>query len=101
MNGNRDNNTNSIISVRVQTRASKNEISEIEQNGKIRIRLTSPPLNGKANIELVRFLGKVLGTAQSNLEIVRGERSRDKLISVSNIDQRMIRERLNESVRKK
>jgi uncharacterized protein (TIGR00251 family) len=91
----------SIISVRIHPRSRKNEILEIMSDGKVKIRLTAPPVGGKANKELIRFLGKVLETASSNLEIVSGLTSREKLISVSNMDSQYINQRLRKFINTK
>lgn len=74
------------LAIRVTPRASKNEITEILHDGTIKIRLTAPPVEGKANSELIRFLADVLDIAPSKLEIVAGETGRDKLVSVLDMD---------------
>ena len=71
--------------MRVQARARKNEISEILDDGTIKIRLIAPALEGKANHALIEFLSKVLHVKTSSIEIVGGLRSKDKLISITNV----------------
>jgi uncharacterized protein (TIGR00251 family) len=68
--------------VRVTPRASRNEIVEVLSDSTVKIRLTAPPVEGKANEELIKFLSEVLGVAKSKMEIVAGERGRDKLVSI-------------------
>ena len=92
---------NTIIRVRVQPRVKRNEIVEIREDGQVKIRLTAPPVDGAANHELIRFLGKILGTAPSNLKIVSGFSSRDKLVSISNLESKIIGERLKLFIEKK
>jgi uncharacterized protein (TIGR00251 family) len=77
------------LHVRVQAGARKNEISEILEDGTIKIRLTAPALEGKANHALIEFLAKVLHVKTTSIEIVAGLRSKDKLISITsvNVDQ--------------
>ena len=70
------------LTVRVTPRASRNEITEIMDNGTVKIRLTAPPVDGKANEALVGFLASVLGTNPSKIDIVAGVSSREKLITV-------------------
>lgn len=70
------------IAVRVTPRASRNEITEIMDNGTIKIRLTAPPVEGKANEALIDYLADILGTSPSKLEIVAGASGREKLITV-------------------
>lgn len=73
------------ISVRVTPRSSKNEISEIMDNGTIKVKITAAPVDGKANQALLEFLGKVLGIRASQLEVVAGQTGRDKLITITGL----------------
>lgn len=70
------------IAVRITPRASKNEIVEILNDGTIKIRLTAPPVEGKANAALLVFLAEVLDVNKSKLDIVAGLTGRDKLVTV-------------------
>lgn len=70
------------IAVRITPRASKNEIFEILNDGTIKIRLTAPPVEGKANAALISFLSEILGVNSSKLDIVAGFTGKDKLITV-------------------
>ena len=74
------------LAIRVTPRASRNEIVEIMSDGTVRIRLTAPPVEGKANQALVEFLANVLGVSSSRIEIVAGITGRDKLVSVLDLD---------------
>ena len=74
------------LSVRIQPRASKNEIIRREGGG-LKIRLTAPPVDGAANEALVRFLADTLRVSKSQVEIVSGHTSRDKIIKIKNISQ--------------
>ncbi len=73
------------LSVRIQPRASKNEVIRTEDGG-IKIRLTAPPVDGAANEALVKFLADLLGTSKSQIEIVSGHTSRDKVIRIAGMD---------------
>ena len=72
------------LSVRIQPRASKNEIVHAEGGG-LKIRLTAPPVDGAANEALIKFLSGELGVAKSSVEIVSGQTSRDKIIRIDGI----------------
>ncbi len=74
------------LAVRVTPRARKNEIVEVLNDGTVKIRLTAPPVNGKANEALLKFLAEVLDVPVSRLEVVAGATGRDKLISVVDMD---------------
>jgi uncharacterized protein (TIGR00251 family) len=70
------------LTVRVTPRARKDEIGGILADGTLRVRITAPPVEGKANEALVSFLAKVLGVRKSRIEIVAGEKGLDKIVSV-------------------
>ena len=72
------------LTVRIQPRASKNEAVRLE-NGGIKIRLTAPPVDGAANEALVKFLADRFGVAKSQVEIVTGHTSRDKIVQISGV----------------
>ena len=80
----------SALAIRVTPRASRNEIVEILSDGTIRIRLTAPPADGKANQALVQFLAEVLDIPVSRIEIVAGFTGRDKLVSILDMDAEMV-----------
>ena len=72
------------LSIRIQPRASKNEITRME-NGGLKIRLTAPPVDGAANAALIRFLADTLSVTRSQVDIVSGHTSRDKIVSISGV----------------
>jgi uncharacterized protein len=74
------------LAVRVTPRASRNEIVDILSDGTVKVHLTAPPLEGKANTALLKFLAKVLDVPLRQLEVVAGAGGRDKLISVIDMD---------------
>jgi len=70
------------IAVRVTPRASHNEIVEIQSDGTIKIHITAPAHEGKANEVLIAFLSDILGVPKSRIDIIAGASGRDKLITV-------------------
>ena len=70
-----------ILPVRIQPRSSKDEVVG-EYNGALKIRLTSPPVEGEANRRCIEFLAKRLKIGKSQIEIIKGGRSRDKMIKI-------------------
>lgn len=74
------------LSIRIQPRASKNEVVRLDGGG-LRIRLTAPPVDGAANEALVKFLSAVLSVAKSKIEIVSGHTSRDKIIRIHGVSE--------------
>ena len=81
------------LSVRVQPRASRNAILGWYQNV-LRVAVTAPPVEGEANQALTRLLARALGVASSGVNVVRGQRSRDKLVRVEGVSDSQLRARL-------
>lgn len=81
-----------IIPIRVVPRAKKNEIVGV--GGVLKVRIAAPPVRGKANEVLVEFLARALGVRKGQVEIVRGERARNKTIRVRGLSEREARQRL-------
>jgi len=79
--------------VRVVPRASKNEISG-RHGEAVKIRLTAPPVEGAANQALTDFLADVLGIRKSQIEILTGHASRDKIVCVIGLTPQEVEERL-------
>lgn len=82
------------LAVRVTPRASRNEITEIQSDGTVKVRLTAPPVEGEANKALITFMAEVLGVAPTKLDIVAGLSGKDKLISVLEMDKDEVHRRL-------
>ena len=62
----------------------------------VKVRLTAPPVEGRANEELIKFLSEVLGVAKSQMEIVAGEKGRDKLVSILDMDSEEVHKKILE-----
>jgi len=72
------------FTVYVQPRASRNELCGTIGN-ELKLRLTSPPVEGSANKMCTEFLAELLGIAKSRVRILRGEKSRHKTIKVFDV----------------
>ena len=72
-----------VIKLKISPNASKNEI--IKNDSEIKIKITAQPIENKANKALIEFLSKQLKIAKSNIEIVKGETSKEKTILFKNI----------------
>ena len=72
------------FSVRVQPRSSKNEICGIYGDA-IKIKLTSPPVEGEANEGLIKFLSDILKISKGQIEIISGHKSRTKSIKITGV----------------
>jgi uncharacterized protein len=72
------------FSVRLQPRASRNEIAGL-QGKSLKIRVTAPPVEGMANQALIELLSDSLGISRRNVCIVSGLTSRTKVVEVSEV----------------
>jgi uncharacterized protein (TIGR00251 family) len=82
-----------IFSVRVQPRASKDEIAG-EMGGALKVRLRAPAVEDRANEALVEFLAGLLKRPKSAVRILSGERSRRKRIEIHGVTRQQILELL-------
>lgn len=70
-----------LLAVRAQPRAKRTEVVG-ERDGTIVIRLQSPPVDGKANVALCRFVAERAGLPRSAVSVERGATGRDKLLRI-------------------
>ena len=82
------------LPVRVIPRASRNEVAEILSDQTVKIRLVSPPGEQETNRELIGYLSKILGVPESNMEIVAGNKGRDKLVSIIDVTSKEIHQKI-------
>jgi uncharacterized protein len=79
--------------VRVQPGASGEEIVG-ERAGSLVVRLTAPPVEGRANEALRKLIAKRVGVAKGRVTVVRGARTRDKVVRVEGIGEAELRRAL-------
>jgi uncharacterized protein (TIGR00251 family) len=92
--------TGSAIAVRVTTRMTRNEIIEILEDGTVKIRITSAPVDGKANDMLIDYLAKVLDVSPGKVQIIAGQTSKNKLISILELDTDEVNKRILRHINK-
>ena len=85
------------IIVQVQPNATQNKVVRFD-NGVWHLKIAAPPIRGKANQELSKFLSDTLGVARSNLKIVKGATSRRKVIVIQGQTQDQVRGQLDKLV---
>jgi uncharacterized protein (TIGR00251 family) len=69
-----------VITLRVQPRASRDEF--VPESGRLRVRITAPPVDGAANAHLLRFIAGRFRVAPSRAELVRGTSGREKTVRI-------------------
>lgn len=75
----------------IQPRSSKNEVTGV-YNDALKIRLTSPPVDGEANKACMIFFAKWLGISPSKISIVQGLSSKNKIIEVDGLTEKQFHE---------
>ncbi|MGA3164346.1 MAG: DUF167 domain-containing protein [Verrucomicrobiota bacterium] len=70
-----------LLSVKLQPRASANEINA-PLGSELRIKVTAPPVDAAANEALIQLLAEKLGCARGRVELLRGHRSRHKIVKL-------------------
>jgi uncharacterized protein (TIGR00251 family) len=79
------------LKVYLQPKSSKNEVVGPHRDG-LKVKVTAPPAEGKANESLIRLLGKELGISPPRIEIFKGHHSREKTLRISGtLDQELIK----------
>jgi len=78
------------IAVRVQPRARRDEVLGM-RDGVLVARVTAPALHGRANQALCTLIARRLGVGRAQVSILRGERSRDKLVRIAGADRTQLK----------
>jgi len=81
------------LSIKLQPRASANEIGEVLGN-ELRVKVMAPPVDSAANEALVRFLAEVLDCPRNCVELVRGKTSRHKTVRVRGVTAEVVAKRI-------
>lgn len=81
------------IAVKVIPRGKRNEIVSVEADT-LKVRLSAPPVEGRANEALIKFLAGLLNIPRANVEIVRGHTSRQKWLRVRGVSSHDVRDKL-------
>ncbi len=78
------------FALRVQPRASRNAIAGVMGDA-VKLAITAPPVDGKANQAVVEYLAELFGVAKSSIAIVSGETGRNKRIAVRGLSAEQVR----------
>jgi len=82
-----------LLSVKLQPRASKNEIGE-PLGEELKIKVTAPPVDAAANQALVEFLADVLDCSRGQVELLRGHTSRHKTLRLHGLSPEIVAQKL-------
>ena len=81
------------IVVQVQPNASQNKLVRFEGEA-LHLRIKAPPIKGKANQELIKFLSDILGVSKDSLTIEKGMTGKRKVIGIKGLTQNRVMEQL-------
>lgn len=84
------------LSVRVHPNATTNEVVGFT-DGVLQVKISAPPVKGRANKELIAFLSKILDVGKSQIYIIKGHTTRNKVIAIDSLSLKEITERLSPS----
>jgi len=82
------------FAVKVHPRAKKNAITG-ELGDALKVSLTTPPVEGRANEACIEFFAKLLKVPRSSVTIASGQTSRNKVIRVAGVTEQYVRDRLS------
>jgi len=82
------------ISLRVYPNATRNELVGLA-DGVWQVKISAPPVKGKANKELIAFLSQLLGVSQSTLTLLKGHTTRNKVVAIEGLSQEEVTKRLS------
>ena len=70
-----------LLNIKVQPRASKDELAEVLGDS-LKVRITAPPVDGAANKHLIAFLAKIFKVSKSQVTLISGETGREKRLRI-------------------
>jgi hypothetical protein len=79
-----------LLHVRLTPRAAREQVTLLD-DGTLAVRVSAPPVDGRANAALERAVAGALGVARSRVSLVRGARGRDKTLRVEGLDGAAVR----------
>ena len=82
------------ISVRLQPKASREELRVWDEGGVLRVRVKEAPVDGAANAALVRLVAKYLGISRGAISIIHGATGRNKILKVEGLSASQVKNRL-------
>ncbi len=82
------------ISLRVYPNASRNEMVGFT-DGVLRVKVSAPPIKGKANRELITFLSRLLRVSKASVNIIKGHTTRNKVVAINGLSREEVIKRLS------
>ncbi len=86
-----------VLACRLTPSSARNEVAGITEES-VRIKVTSPPVEGKANKALINFLGKIFKVPKSRIAIVKGETGRQKKVFIEGLETEAVMKKIMEAL---
>jgi uncharacterized protein (TIGR00251 family) len=83
------------IKVKITPNARTDKVCGYIEKDILKIKIKAKPIDGKANLYLIKYLSKELGIPQSNFSIIQGRTSRIKMLEIKNIESKEFIEKLH------
>lgn len=88
-----------LLEVRISPNASRSRL--LTWHGEqLKIAIAAPAIDNKANLELIRFISKQLHLSKSSIQLVKGSKSKSKIIEVQGIDKQFALDLINKAIEK-
>ncbi len=79
------------ISVRLQPRASRDEVTGWNAEGFLRVRVKAPPVDGAANAALIKLIARRLGVPKSKVSLVSGATAHNKVVEIEGVAEAVLK----------
>ena len=87
------------LEIRVTPRASSNRIVGVDAWGRLKVRVTAPPVEGAANQAVIKLVAKALGISRGKVMLIRGETSRNKTLDIDGMSEHELQRRLIDTLK--
>jgi len=74
------------IEVKVEPRSSQKGIAGVMENNVLKVKLTSPPVEGAANEQLIEVIAEALKVKRAQVKVIRGQSSKRKVVEISGVE---------------
>ena len=85
------------LTVRLQPRASRDEVLGWNEAGALRVRVKAPPVDGEANKAMIQLLAKQLGVPKGQITLVSGATARNKIVEIQGVTSTDLKKRFSAS----
>lgn len=88
-----------LLEIRISPNASRSRLLTWHEK-QLKVAIAAPAVDNKANLELIRFISKQLHLSKSSIQLVKGAKSKNKVIEIQGIDEQLALDLLNKAIEK-